>query len=128
VITFFTYKDYEDEANNSESAIIGIAVFAMVVALLLFVLETPFCHCFGAVKSAKEHYLLSPFSKAIIYTGLSIPMFLYLSPQICSGAFLLLTAIFEFMAQCQKSQDAADQARVSTARSGTLKQPLSGQV
>ena len=105
----------------------GIAVYSMIVAVLLLVTETPLCHCFSSIKTAKDHWLLSPFMKGIIFFGLSIPMFIYLSPQIASGAFLVLTSILQFMAQCQKSQDAADQARVSSARGG-LKQPLSGHV
>jgi fucose permease len=132
VITFFTYKDYQSYSISSclyktTPIFEGIAVYSMVIALLLLVVETPVCNCFSSIKTAKDHWLLSPFMRGIIYFGLSIPMFIYLSPQIASGAFLVLTSLLQFMAQCQKSQDAADQARVSSARGG-LKQPLSGQV
>lgn len=111
-ITWFTYKDYDDEYNNSESAVIGISVYTIFVALILFVLETPFLHCFGAIKRMKDHWACSPVAKGVYYVLLSILMFVYITPCIAAGALLLLSACFEFMAQCQLSQDAADQASI----------------
>ena len=85
-----------------------MSVYAIFIALIIFILETPFFHCFGAIKRAKDHWLLSPMAKAIYYFGASILTFVYITPVIGGGAMLVLTSIIELFAQCQKSQDAVD--------------------
>lgn len=97
VITWFTYKDYEDKYNNSKDAVIGVSVYAVVVAFFMLIAETPVFHCFGAIKIAKDHWLMSPFAKGTYYFCLSILTFVYISPIIAGGAFLVLTSIFEYM-------------------------------
>jgi hypothetical protein len=115
VITWFTYEDYEDKYNNNKDALIGVSVYCVFIAFIMVILETPLFHCFGAISRAKEHWLLSPFAKGMYYWLSAILTFVYISPNIAGGAFLLLTSIFEFMAQCQQSQDAADQKTMSRA-------------
>ena len=126
VITWLTYSSYVDKYNNNKNAVIGVSVYCVIIAFLMLIVETPVLNCFGAIKRAKEHWMLSPSAKAIYYFCLSILTFVYITPNIGSGAMLVLTSVFELMAQCQKSQDAADQAKVTGKSS--IKTPLSNSV
>lgn len=126
VITFLTYEDYEDKYNNNKDAMLGVSVYCIFIALLMMMLETPFFHCFSSIKNMKDHWLLSPVAKGMYYWLASILTFVYISPNIAGGAFLLLTAVFEFMSQLQQMQDRKDQQtldRRSAAR-GNMKETL----
>lgn len=108
---------------------VGIGVFTFFVGLLMIPLETNWLDCIKPFFLCREFfnntlYFRNPALKAIIYVCFSIVMFaIEITPCVGAGIFLLITALLQFFAQCNKFQDERDEARAG-GKNGGLNNPI----
>lgn len=90
-----------------------IGVYTFFIGLFMLWLETPLSDWVGPCMKCKNTFndtlqLKQPALRAVIYILAAILMFLYSTPCIGAGIFMLFTAILKFFAQINKAADAAD--------------------
>lgn len=111
ILTWAFPKEWKTDPSHSA----GVGVWSLVLALFIVFQETPLCNCGpgAAVKVFVDDtlYFKKPVVPGVIYMLASILCFVWLTPVIGTGIFLLLLAILKFFAQCQVSQDASDRTR-----------------
>lgn len=91
----------------------GIGVYTFFVGLFMLWLETPLSDWIGPCMKCKNIFnetlqLQQPALRAVIYILASILTFLYSTPCIGGGIFMLITSILKFFAQINKAADAKD--------------------
>jgi hypothetical protein len=91
----------------------GIGVWSLIIAFFIVFHETPLCKI-GFCVIVKDFFqeklqFKRPAVVGVIYVLASILCFIFPTPVVGTGLLLLITAILKFFAQCQVSQDAADQ-------------------
>ena len=92
---------------------IGVGVYTFFFGLFMLWLETPLVDwigpCFKCKTSFVEFlFLKNPAVRGVVFICASILMFMYHTPCIGAGIFLIFTALLKFFAQCNATSDAAN--------------------
>lgn len=91
----------------------GIGAYTFFVGLFMMFFETPVVSWIGPCGKCRKFiddnlFMKHPAVRAIVYVCLSILTFMYKTPSIGGGMFMLLTAILKSFAQCNVVADAND--------------------